>query len=397
MCPNERNPIPQTKHLIPRDVQYHPLYNVSMLADPGTPNTSTPAKYSPSPYSNRERVFESLCNDIPTNSYDLPEHFYRADLIPANLQAIHPSQRFPILQAARLEITYREGFPTFLDGTPIWGRMEYEDAETHTLFELYLAQINDKGYRQLSELTLDNGTTVKNLHEFFTYYFWAARAKAYDLFKAAVARKLRERRMAQIEDRHFLSSEKYLNILEENESIIFSDEKLNELSPLDAIKMFEKLSNIQRTALGLNGKPSNGEANGASPPNASLEVTLRSIARGASQGEDAGPGQDASRQDRSRALQLLLDSPDTAALAQELIIKMNQKPNDPSGSGLTVLPKDFPMTGGHRSPTSGGHVASAPSDNTIDITPTTVTTPDEEEEGDLPIDTLDEEMIGIGS
>lgn len=286
-------------------------------------------------------IFREISKAIPHNDYGLPKFIYRPDLIPDNLQSLSHHEQAQHLTAASVEILYHEGYPTFDNGLAVWNQMPTESEESYRLFVDYLNQGTTEGIRRL-ELLLDRsphhpasaaaarpaGSTgangdvlfsIQELNEFHTYYYWSMRSRAYDLFRVASDRKLRERRILATTDRHYLEAErlftKVLAYFDRVNPETDEFEWIEELTPKVAIDMLEKLHKIQRVSVGLSAhggvKPDENDVS----PHAAAEVILRQIAR---QGSDP----DAAGGRGGTDLEMLLNDPESAAIAQELIIKV---------------------------------------------------------------------------
>jgi hypothetical protein len=318
----------------------------------------------------RITTFREAAARIPMNEYGLPKYLYRADLIPTELPEMPVEDQIPILNSATIDITYREGFPTFMDGHSMWAQMPYEPDESYDAFKQYVMLVDRYGVRSLealvgesllSDLSVDSfgdevtdtspsvdssgqrGTALRGgggsarsgagglgmlsleeLSEFHAYYFWAARCRAYDLFQLVAHRKLRERRILSTTNSHFLQSEKLLGRIYEYFNRVDPEtgrpDFVEELTPKVAMDMMEKLVKIQRISVGLaaHGLAAGEMAGEGATPNATVEVAFRQIAR---QGTDPEAARNSSQ---GASLEMLLANPDAAALAQELIIKVNK-------------------------------------------------------------------------
>ena len=245
-----------------------------------------------------------------------------------------------LLHAAFLPLSYVEGFPAQPDGRPFWHRFDFEPADAHEAFQVYLAQ-GSHGARQLFllpetlEATGMNGSTPDTamLQEFFYLYYWEMRSKAYDLFRVAEARKIRESRAFETENGQYILAGRLQSLIEAymlpdpNDPGAESDfmEMLTPKAATDLLKLSLQLSRINA------GLPANGPAeslgpNGNSPPGASLEVILRNVSKqinpaAASTAEESP----SAAPQRVVALEEALQDPQTAELAQELIIRINQR------------------------------------------------------------------------
>lgn len=310
----------------PLDVHKETLYNEIMNALITQADIQAGSQLSPKmAILSRVSLFEKLTGQIPLNEYGLPILLYRADLIPSDYTSLSPEEQNSYLQAASVDINYNEGFPTFVGGLPIWGQMECESPTDYDLFRQYLGLADSRGYRQLAELQMEPGIkntsiSLKELRELFTYNAWSIRAKAKDLFEAAAFRKLRELRIMSATNSQFLYTEQLLAKIKGQMDVILSDENLQNVEPETAIKILEKLYAIQNRALGIDSARGSGQrsqSEEAPPPNASMEVTLRHIAKA------SGATRQAEFDQKGNSMDILLGDPSAAGLAQELIIRMS--------------------------------------------------------------------------
>ena len=264
------------------------------------------------PKESRAEMFSTLCKKIPNTPYGLPTHLYRADLIPEDLNEFDAHKQEQILKKATIEISTREGYPTYQDGTPLWEQMATEDTISHDFFKQYLGQVDLHGVRQLSELPTSTHTKADlvNLH---TYYFWNTRCKAYDLFLTAADQKKRERRILNSTNTDFLEANKLkTQILE-----LFRDpDYVKALEPKDAVAALERVTKMTRIAMGLpaHGLATNDEQG---PKGQSLEVTLTRIARDAEDPTIAAAGGNSNLQD-------IVENPELIRLVQQLTLKATQ-------------------------------------------------------------------------
>lgn len=257
----------------------------------------------------RTDLIRELTRHIPNNEYGLPTYLYRPDMLDAAI-IVSSMKRGDatfvdeLLSAATIQIWYTQGFPTLKDETPIWGQLPFESKEAHAAFLQYCEQ---EGVRTLHVVT---SSPPEQLREWFHQYFWMARSRALDIFKAAHHSRLRERRIMDLEDTHWIEGEKIFQRL--NKAIAGKSE--DELKALDIDKLInalEKVVKIQRGSVGLGSQPS---VKGAETPKAtSVEVTLREAANYEAQPIETDEF-DAS----------LLSDPETVRQAQELIIRVNK-------------------------------------------------------------------------
>lgn len=251
-----------------------------------------------------------------------------ADTLNADgLQSIQLDPR--TLQAAKVSLTYADGFPILPSGQPFWGQFEFEPHEAFVAFDTYREQ-GLTGVRQLFALdevlkTRLGGCTpsVAQLIDWHILYFWDLRVKAFDLCYEASLRKTKGLLAAQIESKQLLNATK---LLEKLQIYLDSEEFMSTLTPKAAIELFKVLTSLQRISVGL---PANGvsgaQANeGGAQSGTSFEVLLRQQAKASS---DGAPTVLAGKTASDNARSLLLSDPQAAAMAQELIVKITQGGN----------------------------------------------------------------------
>lgn len=278
------------------------------------------------PVMSKGQLFRALSQNVPLNSYHLPDHIYRADMIPQDLLSYSPPDRATTLEAATLNITFDHGYPAFDETTPLWGRLPGETEEafsTYTLFlELPETSKADNPVRLLPLIAEATGTSLERVSEWCNIYYWHWRARAYDLFLQACHRKQREQRIMSIEGSHFAMAEKMLaqvqdlanrKLQQEIALITENDEAETESKVKDLIDMAVKLASLQRVSVGL---PANGpeKLDVSLPRHATVAEAFKSIAK-----EGAA---DEATTSRSVEMDTLLANPDELARAQELLIRM---------------------------------------------------------------------------
>ena len=267
----------------------------------------------------RLQVIRDLTKTLPKNEFGMQTFFYRPDLIPEDFDDLSPRDKTDILNTATIPIQFREGFPALEDGTPIWGPLPYESQKDYSTFEKYLELANTAGVRRIDLLVNElPGISRDTLMQLHTYHYWGLRSRALDLFQVAAAQKMRERRILSMSDRHFLEAEKlfghvlkYFERTDEEGNPAF----LRELSPKSAMDMVDKLYKMQRVAVGL---PAHGHANGSddgeTPKNAGFEMVLRTIAKRSG---------DTVQSNSQNVVDMLSGDSEMAAMAQELIVRIN--------------------------------------------------------------------------
>lgn len=296
-------------------------------------------------------ILYNLNSQIPNTDIGLPEYIYRADLIPGDLNDSNfdldtntsveyytPEERSQILESAVVILDYSQGYPTFFDGEPFWSRMQHETPDAYRAFLAYLDLPRDKTYKVTHSDGSSNmqkvSSPVRQLHilkdivsidtaTLLTYchiYYWPQRTRAFDLFQVASHSKLKEQRLTKIEDEHFHKATRYIELADHFLEGVFADPGEHGLKPKEAMDLLIKMIQVQRVSVGAPAMGSAQKDPNALPQNASLEVVLRTIA------QNAGVLKNANTEDNS--VKALLEDPDSLAVAQELIIKMNNMTDD---------------------------------------------------------------------
>jgi hypothetical protein len=247
------------------------------------------------------------------------------------------------LDNAAIPLHYSEGFPQLPSGFPFWDRLEFEPHASHSRFQVYLKLA---GLRQIHTLYLQPSLLqsvglppahMDQLQEDFYFYYWPQRARAYDLFQAAHRSRQKENLIQELELEHFAEASALKNRVLE---VINGDEDFfNTLTPAAAIKLLQTAVQWQRVSLGL---PAFGPAtpNKSDLPAApSVDILLKSIVHGpqsltrpagAAQGDpqkgpmmldgDGNPIDDVASMQRK-----ILENPELAEIAQELILRVHTK------------------------------------------------------------------------
>lgn len=318
---------------------------------------------------NRAQAFSRVSAQIPANEFGLPRFLYRPDLIPEDIET-NPDKD-EILESARIHITFREGYPTFTNSSPMWEQMPNEADEDFTLFQHYLRQLPALGYRSLKnleDLPLASDLSANHLATLYAYNYWVIRCRAFDLFNVARQAKVREQRILNLADVQYLEAERVLEIIKTKSDTIFSNDKMEELDPKDAVKMMADLMKIQRGALGMEGGTMR-RSNQAESVNASIEVTMREIAQksGAVGADGKTINPNGSGEEQKPAMRMLLGDAATAALAQELIVRVEMKGRKDEKINLSY--RDA-----HEHEHYMGDLENLENPKTLDITPTVSTT-----------------------
>lgn len=270
----------------------------------------------------RAHYFAELAPNIPLNEYALPRFFYRPDILV--VPDTTPTTTSPTegagggmtfydyvkiqenLDAATIKLDYHHGYPTYSNGMPFWTKMDWEPREAFDAFTLYLQQ---QGARTFEPL---RGYAPNILTEWYHLYFWAFRARSFDMFKTAHVARMREQRIFATEDDHYAMAlrleQKILNQLDEIE-----DEFWQEVGPANLVGMLEKVAKLRRVSAGLSS--TTGVTDDKRPSGVSVELHMREVAR-----RQEIPNQEGVTIDS----QALLQDPDLLLRAQELIVKVTK-------------------------------------------------------------------------
>ena len=276
--------------------------------------------------STRADVVRYLSKPIPLNEYQLPDFFYRSDLLPSNIYNMSVSD----CDVAVVHLDYYEGYPTFDNGKIFWFQLPYESFQDYTLFQRYLNQPEEIGLRQLQTLAMENNLSTQKVMELAGEYMWAWRSRAYDLFQVAAERKRREVRARNVENKHYNAS---ASLLEQLLLKFENPEWINELSAKEGIAVLETLAKLQRMSVGLaaNGNAGNTPINHEAAANGA--DLMREITRNLA-GNAEGLG-------ISNNLQQLLKDPSFALDAQALIIRVRgseqRYENSATGDGAELI------------------------------------------------------------
>ena len=318
---------------------FHDYHPGEARARPKTLNHDNPVVFEPPKTLDHDTVTVSLGS--LGESEGAPDGSRDGDLVVA--PQVHPyvPQEYRIagfeahaLAKAYVPLQYDEGFPAFDNGSPFWGRLEYEPIDAFQAFQRYLemnfgkpADPEDEddhgkaasGTRSVSQLAAQlhpDSDLIKMADVYQGYYhlyYWGSRAHSYDLFRVAQYRKMQELRAVETQDEHYIESRRLrsrLNQFFENEEDFW-----DMLTPKTAIDFFKTLTGLERISAGVpaGGPQTPEQAAGAGKP---FEVHLRTIAqtnRGTSDGHTLT--------EDGEVLDKALEDPATTELLQTLIIR----------------------------------------------------------------------------
>ncbi len=307
------------------------------LPTPSEPQINLPIplrKFDVEKVESRQELFSKLGPTIPLNEYHLPKYVYRPDVLDhrslqqavrAERSAVLLSSTLPqgdaqsaklptdseivisaqeLLDSAVVQLEYYHGYPTFQDGTAFWEKFPCETPEAFSAFTLYLEQV---GARSVSNVAQSTGYPKDSITEWYHLNYWAFRARAWDMFQAAHADRVRIQRIMRSNDDHFLAGERLFKQLSDAlKSKGAEDFATMEIT--DIVATMERVQKIQRNALGIS--QTKEQPNTA----VNVEVSMRKIA------EQNG---DRQQTDDADDMALLLQNPDALTTAQELIVKVN--------------------------------------------------------------------------
>lgn len=273
------------------------------------------------------QLIEQLTTSIPLNEYKLPLFIYRPDMLDHTFVAkslaaggqsttptsVGPAQRAgdgleeldAHLNAAVVPLTYNEGYPVTPAGIPFWSKLEFEPQSAYDAFIEYLEL---GGARQISSL---QAFDLDEVREFFHMFYWTFRVKAFDLYKVAHHQQQKLQRMLSTEDNHYIMAQQLVNRVYN----YLQTTDLNEetITPDKAVAMLEKLVKVQRISVGL---PANGESKENTGNN--RQVTPVNVIM-----QQISQTNEATTDNQTNGIDLLLENPDSVDLAQQLIIRLN--------------------------------------------------------------------------
>jgi len=331
-------------------------------------------------------TIRKLTEQLPLNDLGLPEGIYRPDLLPDQAESESESESsaesesreltviegLPSIQEcsiAYIPLSYVEGFPSLPDGRPLWSRLDFEPAEAYVALQAYLQQGHDEA-RQLfllldtlnsanldvkSETPLGTQTTgtagtagtagthiytATELQDYFHLYYWGPRARAYDLFRGAHNRHVRQERALVVEDSHFMVAGRLLDVCE---ACLAKEDFFDNISAQGIAALVKVAAQLQRISVGLPALGPNGaRTSKLGPPMHTLMDNTRDLAR--SPDEDAEAGLETAEDVVRRVLQL----------NQQINVHVSQPGSDTSQESNLVEAQVKASSGGDKSKT-GAH------------------------------------------
>lgn len=327
-----------------------PHLDLSEAADPSEPEANTsdqqpPPTFDESFFADPISLLAGEGDGLPDPVMDEPKRQRQRGTQerPSSLSLQQPAEYrvagFPAraIAAAFVPLQYDEGFPAFENGSPFWGRMDFEPSDNFLVFQRYL-QLNigraaddededDAGEAATGLRTIER--LVQQLHSaatdtqilayierysgYYHTYYWGLRAKAYDLFKVVQYKQQQELRAIETQDEHYILARKLRARLAQ----YFNDDDdfWDMMTPKVAIDMLKNLVQVERISAGLPaGGPQTSHPEGG---NQSFELAFRTLAQ--KQSGDSQKG-DTIDQDGD-VLDKALEDPAAIEILQELIIK----------------------------------------------------------------------------
>lgn len=281
------------------------------------------------------KIIKRASARTPHTGEGLPIGFYRADLVSPPEQSSaglsrekRQVQEVQNLQAAYVELSYDNGYPTLPTNEPFWHKLDYEPGLSFATFQMYL-EATEEGARELTILadnaelqsvwaqarqtpTPDRRQILAELQESSILYYWRARSRAYDLFQEAAYRHKRIRRAMSAEDAHYRLAAAILEGIKPN---LESPDFFKNLKPRDLLDALKAAVNIQRVSVGLpaGGPLPQKEAQGATQ----FEAILRTL--GANANNSAGVQRKPVSQE---AFRRIMSDPAAVHQMQEMIIRV---------------------------------------------------------------------------
>lgn len=258
----------------------------------------------------RGEALKFLSSGIPTNEFGLPIYYLRSDMLALDhICALGHTTRDEVDMAAEV-LTYSDGYPAFGSGSPFWVKMPHEPLPSYILFQRFLELAEEEGIRLIDSLARMQAVSIEQVKEAYNEFYWAARARAYDLFIVAAEAKRKEAQTRKAERKHYDVAGK---LLEDIVARFEDPELIEKMDAKELLDAFETMVKIQRLSLGLTGQNAS-TINKDVGPASSVEVIMRNLTKNSGLSEASGD----SIQTR---LGIMMGDQDTAMMMQELIVR----------------------------------------------------------------------------
>lgn len=297
----------------------------------------------------KAEVVELINTRVATNRYGLPEGYYRPDLLPNSIEELQSNTLLDsdgseilipnapesgedfnadLLDDAKLEmayvkLSYNEGFPAVPTGQSYWDMFDFEFPGAYGIFQEYL-KLGDKSIRLLT--SLGHKYFLEDLYVYYHLYSWASRAKAYDLFKVVSRRKETSLAIMAMNSTHLDQADKLSQIAM---SYIESEEFEDLLTPkvaMEALKLSNQMSRLSHD-LPANA-PATKEGTGAPGGNNTTEVIINQVIGNDHQLTSQTEGVISTGERDAAMRDKILSNPETAKLAQSLLLSLSAPKGD---------------------------------------------------------------------
>ena len=277
------------------------------------------------------QVFRNLINSTPRDANGFLNYFYDATMIPPDLNDRAPNKREPILIAARTKLSMLEGYHSIdaPNPLPVWSKLPFEPKAYYDAFRSYLLSPSRSLATTGNDIDFEvPGFTPFTLKEAYTLFYWSDRSRAYDLQKPVAAARLRDQRLLQTEDAHYLLTNTVISQLTGEIEQRSNDSKTARpwegLKSSEIITALTSMMQMQRVSLGL---PSHGpkiKNEGFQPAqHAGIERNIREAAQNYMGTTEAGLTQ--AEQMQQSIDRTLAEDPRAAATLQDVAISIMLK------------------------------------------------------------------------
>jgi hypothetical protein len=178
----------------------------------------------------------------------------------------------------------------------------------------------------LELMAVSESMELEGLRQLYLEFYWASRARAYDLFIEAAEMKKRMFRTRSMESTHFDHAQTLMEGLLQKFQVNEDGDWWEELSAKEAIEMLDVLVKIQRLSMGLTGMNASSLPKNPLPAGASTHQMLDHLTRGASM-------ENRDREGFQGRLAELLTDPESGMQIQDAIIRLGRPTNQGYNEG----------------------------------------------------------------
>lgn len=268
-------------------------------------------------------LFAQLVSQLPRDNNGFLTQLLDHEMIPPDFEARDNQDRKNHLDAAKLPIYNVEGYPAYDFHKPIWSQLPNEPQDYYEAFEHYL--MSHERSLEAANNQLPNHSAYA-LKEIYTFYFWAERSRAYDIFRPVAAARLREQRSLQMIDSHYnLTNELMRTLVKEiqDRSIEQKGRPFQGLNARDLFLSIKDTMEVQRVTNGLPAKGPSLNNVGQPAPFSSMERNVREAAEHYN-GSNAGAETESVKLRREMD-KAIANNPDLAEQLQQQVIDMMDK------------------------------------------------------------------------